>query len=227
MSFQNDKIHFQIPYVPYVIKKSYEDIVPLKVYKGLFNEKTKCNYIDRYGNKCCNVCLLESPFKHRTVFCWKHIQENIDTIIKMDYFVYSFFLSQKEINKRIESGTTYHRIEFVNREIQTLFKKLINMISKNYDLLLMVNRILVKIDSLYVKIFNHGIRIDYDMTIPYELRLFMYTKCQSHIDKNKKEKNECLYTLKNILNTNNEISSYLHNTNMFDQNLMSIIVEYI
>lgn len=220
---------FNIPYVPYVIKKSFEDIVPFKIYKGLFFKRdieNNCNYIDRYGNKCCNECLSESPFKHRIIFCWKHIKENIDTIVKLDYFIYSFFLLQKEINKRIENETTQHRIFFVNNEIQTLFKRLIKLVINNYDLLIMIPLLLGKIDTIYVKIFNYGLRLDYDISIPYELRLFIFTKCKSQIDKNINEKKECINNLKNVLNTN-EFSNYLYNTNMFDYNIISIIEEYI
>lgn len=220
-----------IPYVPYVIKKSFEDIVPLKIYKGLFisgyTEKKKCNYIDKYGNKCCNECLLESPFRNKIIFCWKHIQENIDTIIKLDYFIYSFFLLQKEINNRIENETTQHRIFFVNNEIQTLFKRLIKLVMKNYDLIIMIPFILGKIDTLYNRIFSYGLRLDYDLAIPYELRLFMFTKCKSQIDKNINEKKECINSLRNILNTDNEFSEYLRNTNMFDCNIVNIIEEYV
>lgn len=218
---------FQIPYVPYVIKKSYEDIVPLKVYKELFNDDNKCNYIDMYGNKCCNKCHLNSPFKHKTIFCWKHIQENTNTIIKLDNFIYSFFLLEKEISKRIESDTTRDRREFVVNEIHNIFKKIIKMCIGNYDLLLMISRILRKIDTLYVNIFNNCIWIDYDHTIPYELRLFMFTKCNSYIEQNIKKRNESIDTFRNILKTDNDFSEYLHNSNMFDYNIISIITDYI
>ena len=76
---------------------------------------------------------------------------------------------------------------------------------------------------MYTRIFNDGIRIDYDHTIPYELRLFMYTKCNSYIDENIKRRNEYINTFENIINTNNDFSEYLHNSNMFDYNLINII----
>ena len=226
------QLQCQLPYVPYVLKKSYEDIVPRKKYKFLFQSINKCNYIDRYGNKCCNDCCCNDlfdyyVFKHRGIFCWKHIQENIDNIIKLDKFIYNFFLIEKEIEKRMDLETNSIRKEFANNEIIQLFKSIIKLISKNQDLIIMVKDILTKFDSLYYKIFYHGIRIDYDNIIPYDIRVFIWTKCLHHIEQNIREREKTLDNLKEIINTNNDFSDYLHSSNMFESNLIKIIEEYI
>lgn len=218
---------FYIPHIPYVLKKSYDDIIPPKKYKFLFPKIKKCNYIDKYGNECCNECYDNSVFKHRDVFCWKHIQENMDNIIKLDSFLYNFFLIEKEIDKRMYLETNILRKEFAEIEIIQLFKLLIKLISKNKELIIMVKDVLNKIDSLYYRIFYHGIRIDYDNVIPYDIRLFIWSKCSQYIEKNIKERENILDNLREIINTSNDISDHLHSSNMFELNLIKIIEEYI
>ena len=218
---------FHIPHIPYVLKKSYDDIVPPKKYKFLFPKIKKCNYIDKYGNKCCNDCCDNSVFKHRDVFCWKHVQENIDSIIKLDSFLYNFFLIEKEIDKRMDLETNILRKEFAEIEIIQLFKLVIKLISKNKELIIMVKDVLSRFDSLYYRIFHHGIRIDYDNIIPYDIRLFIWTKCNQYIEKNIKEKGMLSDNLKEIINTDNDFSNYLHSSNMFEPNLIKIIEGYI
>jgi hypothetical protein len=221
----------QIPYIPYVIKKSYEDIIPIRKYLYLF-PSSKCNYTDRYGKNCDRKCSsdrfnYEKTFKHRKIFCWKHIQENIDTIIKLDNFIYKFYLIEKEIDMRLLRESNIKRKHFVNIEIVQLFKRIIKLVSENRDLIIIVKDVLSDFDSIYFKIFNNGIKIDYDIIIPYEIRLFTWTKCNMYIEENIKEKEKCINTLNEIINTTNNITEYLYSTNMFELNIINIIKEYI
>lgn len=135
-----------------------------KHYNKLLNKRYDncCCFINKYGKKCENKCLIESTFILREYFCDYHIKNNIDDIIKINLFIYNFTLTTSYINNILIYTYTRKQLQIEYMNCKNYIKKLYNLLSHNNNYIIMTQPTIECLHGLIFKYFEIGI---YDINI--------------------------------------------------------------
>jgi hypothetical protein len=203
-----------------------------KLFKNLltkYDEKYKCIYINKYGEKCKNNCLKVSPFKLREFFCEYHIKNYIHFIINFIEFVSNFIKIENKVNLIFNQ---YYRSSKFNSEkikIKNTLNNLLYFLTENYkinnqneEFLLICQPILIKLKTYYFKSISLMI---YD-TFEYRNKINMLNlyKYDCIISRNIQKRKDIILMLKELSNDNNNyIGKTFKETKIGDINIIDII----
>lgn len=196
-------------------------------FKNLLNhtDKCQCIYVNRYGEKCLNVCLQKSPFKMRQLFCDYHIKNHIEFIIKLNLFVSKFIKLENEIKDVFYQNYNFTKFNMEKRNVRIKLNEFCNPCNFKEEILLIVQPILRKLKHYYFKGISYMIfdTYEYRERINF-LKNFQY---ETIILKNKENRKNAIELLKQMAyDYNTVIGKTFKDSKIGDINVIDIIGKY-
>lgn len=202
----------------------YDEIIKDKTCRMIHNKK--CRYINKYGIKCNNNCLVICPLIIREYFCDSHIKNNINQIIKLNVYILKFMKYERYINHLFLTTVNVKKYNEQKLVIIDIMFTLYKLLKDNEDYLLMTQPILYKLHSLLFQCFNNHI---YDILTYRTNNKLLKTFCSSRIIRNNiKQRDDSINTLKDLsINNNNTIGNVFKNSAIGEIKIFSIIESFL